>query len=217
MTRTFSSLHPLRILLVALVLLAVFTVWLLSVVLPVTLVELRYQYKKTLSDTFHITDLRSLILPQFTVDLSSTSRHRENGITIPSVFIDEPVIYNVDPNTPAVYLAALKHGIAHASGTAFPGTGGLGYYFAHSSSPAFVTRYNAVFYLLDKVSLGDKIFIWHDSVRHGYAVYAKQITSPDDVSFLHRNYPEDSVVLQTCWPPGTSAQRLLLFAKSVPQ
>lgn len=208
-----SNLHPLRIFAVVASLLAVFTLWLISVVVPITFIELRYQYRKFLSDTLSITDLRGLIIPQFRVDLSGTaSRNTANGITIPSVFIDEPVIYNVDPNDPKAYLPALKKGIAHASGSNFPGTPGLGYYFAHSSTPAFVSQYNAVFYLLDKVSVGDAVYLWHEGTKYEYVVYAKQITAPDDISFLYRSYPTDSVVLQTCWPPGTSSGRLLVFA-----
>jgi LPXTG-site transpeptidase (sortase) family protein len=214
-----ASLQPLTIVALAAIFLAVFVLWLLSVVLPVTLIEIRYQYRKVLSDVFHVSDLRGLVSPQFRLDLRGyTSKFTKNGITIPSVFVDEPVMYNVDPNDERAYVEALKHGIAHASSTAFPGqptqagTGGLGYYFAHSSTPSFVRQLNAVFYLLDKVKIDDEVYIWHEGERHDYKVYAKQITAPDDLSFLHRPYDTETIVLQTCWPPGTTSKRLLVFA-----
>jgi LPXTG-site transpeptidase (sortase) family protein len=197
----------------AMTLLAVFVLWLLSVVLPVTLIELRYQSQKILSDVFHVTDIRGLVMPQFRFDLKGyTSTHTTNGITIPAVFVDEPVIFNVDPNDEKAYVSALKNGIAHASSTAFPGGGGLGYYFAHSSTPTFARQLNAVFYLLDKLQIGNEVYIWHEGKRYDYEIYAKQITSPDDLSFLHRSYDTETIVLQTCWPPGTTTKRLLIFA-----
>ena len=204
--------HPFAVPAVIVVTLSIFFVWILSVVVPVAVVELTYDYHKILSDFFNVTDIRGLLIPQFRVDLKGyTSTYTYNGITIPSLFIDEPVIYNVDPNDQTAYLAALKKGIAHASGSGFPGTGGLGYYFAHSSTPAFVAQYNAVFYLLGKINIGDEIYIWHEGTRFDYRVFSKYITDPTDLTFLHTKYDTETVVLQTCWPPGTSLKRLLVF------
>lgn len=202
----------------------IFFLWLLSVFIPVALVELRYQYQQVLRYTFHVTDIRGLILPQFRFDLRGfTSRHTTNGITIPAINVDEPVVFNVDPNDSKAYTSALKRGIAHASSTAFPGTGlsaqagGLGYYFAHSSTPAFITQFNAVFYLLGKLKPGDEVYIWHEGKRTDYMVTRSIITDPNDVSFLHDAYEAETIVLQTCWPPGTTLKRLLVFATRIPQ
>lgn len=199
-----------------LILTAVFILWLLSVAIPIMGVELTYQYKRVLRDDFGVSDIRGLILPQFHVDLAGfTGTHRIDGISIPAVFIDEPVIYNVDPNDKPAYLSALAHGIAQASSTAFPGTGGLGYYFAHSSTPDLVQKYNAVFYLLGKLHAGDDIYLWHQGDRFDYKVVGSKVTGPNDLSFLNIKYSTETIVLQTCWPPGTTLQRLLVFASRV--
>lgn len=213
-----SFINPLTLSILGFLCLFIFGVWAISVALPVVKVEISYQYKSILRDVFHVDNIRRLILPQFRFDLTGMrSKHKTNGITIPAIFIDEPVIYNVDPNDSSVYLAALKKGIAHASGSSFPGTGGLGYYFAHSSSAQFVNQYNAVFYLLGKLKPGDPIYIWHDGVRADYEVSYSEVTSPADLAFL-KNKPEtETIVLQTCWPPGTTRSRLLVYAKFVPK
>jgi sortase (surface protein transpeptidase) len=39
------------------------------------------------------------------------------------------------------------------------------------------------------------------------------VTNPDDVSFLNQPYDQETIVMQTCWPPGTTSQRLLVFAE----
>ncbi len=211
-----TALKPVYAAMLGLIGVAIFVVWLLSVMLPVTLIELQYQYKHILATTLGISDLRGLVSPSFTIDMkTATSTNTKNGITIPSLFIDEPVIFNVDPNDSAVYLEALKHGIAHASGTGFPGSGTMGYYFAHSSTPTFVRQFNAVFYLLHKLSIDDVIYVFHDSARYTYSVYAKQIVDPKDTSFLRYSNPVETIVLQTCWPPGTTSERLLVFAKRI--
>jgi LPXTG-site transpeptidase (sortase) family protein len=203
------------ILAAALFALAIFFIWMIRVLVPITLVEIRYQYKKVLADVFHVSDLRGLIMPQFKLDLKGyTSKYKINGITIPMLFIDEPIIFNVDPNDEQAYVTALKKGIAHASGTGFPGTGNLGYYFAHSSTPGLAKQYNAIFYLLDKLKQGDEIYIWHEGQRTDYHVTKKEITNPTDLSFLTQTHDTETIVLQTCWPPGTTTQRLLVFAEA---
>ena len=205
-----------HIVLVSVVLALIFLIWLVSVALPVLGVEMTYQYKKVLRDQFAVSDIRGLILPQFHFDFKGiTSTFTTDGITIPSIFVDEPVVYNVNPNDRTAYLSALRTGIAHASGTAFPGIGGLGYYFAHLATPDLVRQYNAAFYLLGKLNAGDEIYIWHAGDRFDYKVTEKKITVPTDLSFLHQKYPAETIVLQTCWPPGTTLQRLLVFASRI--
>lgn len=186
---------------------------------PVVLVEAKYQTIKGFESLFGTTSLAKIIIPDFSnfLDLRGMSEHRDYGIVIPTLYLDEPVVFNVDPNNTAAYTEALRNGIAHASGTAFPDNPGLGYYFAHSSHPDFKSQFNAVFYLLGKLQTGDEIFIWHDGTRYEYHVTHQTITDPGDVSFLYETkYPQETIVLQTCWPPGTTDQRLLVFAKRMP-
>jgi LPXTG-site transpeptidase (sortase) family protein len=193
--------------------LSIFLFWMVTVVFPVASVELQYQVKKTLADTVGVHTLRGLFFPTFRISFSETSKHELGGVSIPALFLDEPIIFNVDPNNEAIYTAALKQGIAHASSTRLPDTGGLGYYFAHSSSPSLARQYNAVFYLLGKLNGGEKIIVWNEGKPYHYTVYEKSITVKEDVSFLKKEYPEETIVLQTCWPPGTTERRLLIFAK----
>lgn len=191
----------------------VFLAWIMTVLFPILWVELAYHGRSVMHSVFRTTDLRGLISPNFKVNLA-VSQYPNAGITIPSLYINEPIVFNVDPNDEHAYTKALSEGIAHASGTGFPGEGKLGYYFAHSSSPALVSRYNAIFYLLNRIQTGDTISVWHNNTEYKYTVYAKRTTNPTDVSFLKQPYDADTIVLQTCWPPGTTMERLLVFAKA---
>jgi sortase A len=193
--------------------LSIFIYWLLTVVAPVASVEANFQVKKTLVAAFGVSDLRGLLFPAFRVGFEERSRNQAGGIVIPSLFLDEPIIFNVDPNDTTAYTKALKQGIAHASSTRLPDNGGLGYYFAHSSSPNLARQYNAVFYLLGKLKGGAKIIVWHEGKPYHYLVTSTKVTVSEDVSFLNVDqYTEETIVLQTCWPPGTTERRLLVFA-----
>ena len=100
------------------------------------------------------------------------------------------------------------------AGTVFPGVGGNIYLFAHSTDAFWnVGRYNAVFYLLKELSNGDEIDVFYNGVRHKYIVYNKSIADPSEVRYLTEVVPYEKLTLQTCWPPGTTLKRLLVFAR----
>lgn len=203
------------LLIATILMLGIFVYWLGTVLLPIAFVEMNYTLKKTAQTAFGTTDIRRLLIPNITIGIEQKSTHPEGAIVIPALFMDEPIIYNVDPNNQEMYLAALKQGIAHAAGTKLPGYGGLGYYFAHSSSPSFVQQYNAVFYLLGKLKGGEIVSVWREGKKYDYTVTVTKITDPSDVSFLDESqYQKESIVLQTCWPPGTTNKRLLVFAEA---
>jgi LPXTG-site transpeptidase (sortase) family protein len=208
--------HPGLYIAVAVGLLGFFLWWLIFIIGPVIGIEMKYRLTSFGRDVFGTTEVAKIFFPHWKVDLRGyDSEHNKNGITIPKIFVDEPVVYNVDPNNATAYNAALKQGIAHASGTAFPDNGQLGYYFAHSSTPEFRNQYNAIFYLLGKLKAGDSVFLWHDGKRFEYEVAWTLETTPDNVSFLHESYDKETIVLQTCWPAGTTKGRLLVFAQRV--
>lgn len=136
------------------------------------------------------------------------------SILIPKLGIDEQVIANVDPNDPNSYLPVLQHAVAHAKGSVFPGDQGTTYLFAHSAENWWdIEHYNAIFYTLNNLSLGDEIVIFYNNRRYDYEVTEQIISDPNDTTLLtgeHSGPPR--LVLQTCWPPGTSLKRLYVIA-----
>ncbi len=137
------------------------------------------------------------------------------SIVIPKISAAARVIANVDPADEEAYRNALKLGVSHAQGTAFPGNKGTIYLFAHSTNTlANVSRYNAIFYQLKDLEAGDKVIIFYTGKEFIYQVTDKQIVGAKDVSWLSDS-GEEKLVLQTCWPPGTSLKRLIIVAKPV--
>ncbi len=136
------------------------------------------------------------------------------GIVIPKIDANAKVIANVDPSDEQAYTAALAQGVAQAKGTAFPGQKGNIYLFSHSTdAPWNVVRYNAIFYLLDKLEPGDEIIMFYKGRRYDYTVFDKRIVDPADTEYLTNSYDESVLTLQTCDPPGTLLHRLIVRAK----
>lgn len=138
------------------------------------------------------------------------------SIIVEKIGADATIIANVDPTNKTAYQNALKRGVAHALGTSFPGQKGVTYLFAHSTDTIFnVPRYNAVFYLLGEMKQGDRIVIFFAGRRYDYYVTETKITEAKDVSYFTMKTDEQILVLQTCYPPGTTWKRLLVIAKPV--
>lgn len=140
----------------------------------------------------------------------------EFGIVIPKIGASAKVFANIDPSNQEQFLPILRQGVAHAKGTVFPGMLGNIYLFAHSTDNFWnAGRYNAIFYLLKDLQVGDEVVIFYQNKRYDYIVSGSKIVNPDDVSHIvdAQNVSEETLILQTCWPPGTTFQRLLVFAK----
>jgi LPXTG-site transpeptidase (sortase) family protein len=143
-----------------------------------------------------------------------TPADTEFGLIIPKIGANTKIIPNVDPSDPEIFLPTLKRGVAHAAGTLFPGQKGNIYLFAHSTDNFWdVGRYNAIFYLLKDLKIGDDVIIFFQGVRHNYIVKEIQVVNPTEISYLKNpKTGKEKLILQTCWPPGTTWQRLLVFA-----
>jgi len=135
------------------------------------------------------------------------------SLVIPKINAQAKILANIDASNPKEYLSALRKGVAHAKGTVFPGMPGSIFLFAHSTdAPWNITRYNAVFYLLRELEPGDEIIIFYLGKRFNYKVVEKKVVEPHYTDFFSQK-EEELLVLQTCWPPGTTKKALLIFAK----
>lgn len=142
--------------------------------------------------------------------------NEEFAIIVPKVGINAPVIANVDPVKPDEYKQALETGVAHASTSFLPNEDGTVYLFSHSTNyDWFVKDLNAVFYLLKNLEEGDMVVIMYQGKRYTYKITGKRVVSPRSNSYLYPFVGRRNLILQTCWPPGSVSQRLLIFADLV--
>ncbi len=136
------------------------------------------------------------------------------SLVIPKIGATAPVVPNVNPANEQEYLNVLSTSVAHAEGTAFPGQHEHIFLFAHSTDYVWnVGTYNAVFYLLYKLEQGDEVSLFFGDEQYRYTVTGKKIVNPNEIEYLTRQTDYELLTLQTCWPPGTTLQRLLVFAE----
>lgn len=138
----------------------------------------------------------------------------EFGLVIPKIGVNAKVFTPVDANNPKEYLPVLAEGVAHAEGSALPGYEGNVFIFGHSSDTPFnITRYNALFYLISKLEPDDEIIIYFQEEEYVYKVVDKKTSPPEFVEEYLKYLTGRTLTLQTCAPPGTTINRLLVIAK----
>lgn len=169
-----------------------------SIFLPVAKAEIKYQVSKS--------------APQPMV--TPTPIDQDFSIQIPKIKINTKVIANINPFEPKLYQQALTKGVAHAQGSSTPDKSGNIFIFAHSASSWYeANQFNAVFYLTSKLEKGDAIRLTYKNKSYDYQVSETKIVEANDVSYLANNESGSTLTLMTCWPPGTTAKRLLVIAK----
>ncbi|MFC1647047.1 sortase [Patescibacteria group bacterium] len=142
-----------------------------------------------------------------------TPINTEFSIIIPKIGVNASVIPFVNPVKTADYNEALKRGVAHASTSFTPDQNGTSYLFSHSTNYEwFIDDYNAIFYLVKDLEPGDLIVVYYKNIRYTYEMKQSRVVKPNKISYLVPEEGRKSLILQTCWPPGSVAERLLLFA-----
>jgi len=149
-----------------------------------------------------------------------TSTHKPNviyakddnfGIVVPKIGANSRIVPQVDPYNANIYQVALTKGVAQALGSPAPGHPGNIFLFAHSSENFYeALQYNSVFYLLNKLEKGDKVYIFYLKKKFVYVITDKQIVEAANVAYLSKKTPDQTLTLMTCWPAGTNYKRLLV-------
>lgn len=191
--------------------------------LPAVKAEIVYRRDSLLGKQYYVSgDIKpAAVQKTFTNLLSLSSQTQEIapldsnfGVVIPKIGANARVIANVDAGNYNDYLTALKYGVAHARGTVLPGQVGNSFLFAHSVGNFWeVNQWNAVFYLLRELTPGDEVDLFYQGKRYIYIVYDKKVVEPTDVGYLNTQANFAMLTMQTCWPPGTTVKRLLVFAR----
>ena len=142
--------------------------------------------------------------------------NKDFSLVIPKIGVNAAVIPSVNPTKPEEYGEALKNGVAHSSLSYFPNEDGTVYLFSHSTNyDWFVKDLNAVFYLVKNLDTNDTVILYYKGAAYTYKITGKQIVKPTAVAYLAPQAGERKLILQTCWPPGSTTERLLIFADLV--
>jgi len=135
-------------------------------------------------------------------------------ILIPKINVDAPIVYPTESSNDAI-LTAIKDGVAHYPNTAMPGRVGNVFLTGHSSYYWWNGgKFNQVFALLDKLTVGDLIYVYYQGGKYIYRVNQSFIVNPSQVDILNSS-GKPILTLMTCTPVGTSLRRLVVQADLV--
>ena len=188
---------------------------------PVAVGEISYQIRRFRSVEYSVdttegkkaNDLFSALLNGSEV-LDVEPTNKDFAVVIEKIGVNAPVVKNVSVTEKDEYFKALDKGIAHAITSSTPDRGGNTYLFAHSSINFWqIGKYANIFNLLRKLDNDDKINVFYEGKRYQYAVIGKEVVAGFNTYPLTRQVLEPIVTLQTCYPPGTTLNRLVVTAK----
>lgn len=154
------------------------------------------------------------------VSLSLEITPYEDRILIPKIGKNIPLI-NVEhldatnsQEWHKIFMQELEKGIIKYPGSADPGKEWNSFIFGHSSNyPWAKGDYNNVFALLNELTIGDEIIVFFKQRKYVYVVKEKSIVKPGHVSALGDTPHIKQLTLMTCWPLGTTLNRLLVVTE----
>ncbi|MBU0619279.1 sortase [Patescibacteria group bacterium] len=195
---------------------------LIFIFFPIANQEINYQIKKKSFERLEVINQPSQVdqakqqdsfrfQPKMLVPISF-----DFSLVIPKIGINTPVFPNINSADPDEYQPILKKGVAHAQGSSLPNQPGPVFIFAHSTDAFYnISRYNAVFYLLPKLQTNDEVFIFYKNKKYQYQVLSQQVVKADEISALVNQTHDNVLILQTCWPPGTTLKRLIVITRQI--
>lgn len=144
----------------------------------------------------------------------------DNRIIIPKIGKNIPLVdvrldsgFDFD-HIENIFMQELTKGVVRYPGTAKPGESGNAFIFGHSSNYPWVKgEYNSVFALLDQLSFGDEIIVYYNQKKFTYIIREKKVVKPGNIKILERDDTKKELSLMTCWPIGTTLNRLIVFAE----
>lgn len=137
------------------------------------------------------------------------------ALSIPTLGIDRlPIAHPSDLTSEAGILGPLKSGVGHLF--SFPGGGGSVFLYGHSSGyPWDLSRYTRIFRQVNRLNVSDPIVITYQGQRFVYQVTAKERVRADDLRPFQEDRGGEELILYTCWPPDSTAERLLVRARPI--
>tara|TARA_Y100000310_G_scaffold312396_1_gene359662 strand:+ start:257 stop:1486 length:1230 start_codon:yes stop_codon:yes gene_type:complete len=155
------------------------------------------------------------------VKLPQTSSHPNASeqyfaISMPSIGIEDlRITHPQDAVSKEGVLSVLKNGVGHLF--SYPGGGGKIMVYGHSSDfPWNVSEFSEVFRKINELAPGDRVYITYAGNLYIYEVTHEQTILAKNASDAFRDNGEgEELILFTCWPPDSIAQRYLVHAVPV--
>ncbi len=137
------------------------------------------------------------------------------AISIPSLSItDLTITHPKDAFSQDGVLEILKNGVGHLF--AYPGEGSKIMIYGHSSGyPWDLSKYTKIFRTINKISIGSRVYVTHLGKVFVYQVIEKKTIPAKDRSIFESGDKKEELILYTCWPPDSIAERYIVRAVPV--
>lgn len=187
---------------------------------PVIIDEIWYKLKQIKDQSYKISHdasdeaVEDSVFARFlsTRPISIEPINKDFSIVIEKIGVNAPIVADVSVADEKAYLEALYGGVAHSITSKYPSeNSGNTYLFAHASVDFWkMGKYSKVFNLLRKLEYGDRIHVFYKKKTYVYKVTNKEIYEGWDTYPISRSVVEPVLTLQTCDPPGTTRNRLVV-------
>jgi sortase A len=153
--------------------------------------------------------LKEQFVPQAETTVNQTSVAPDpNRLEATTIGLVGRVLY---PKTTAELNKSLDDGINHMPESSVP-ENNLGVFLTAHSSSLKPGPYRDIFSNINKLNIGDIIFLYRDGTPFKYTVSSKKIIAKEAVGELSAHRDLNQLVLITCWPIGTDLQRYIVVA-----
>lgn len=140
-----------------------------------------------------------------------------NRIVIPKIWKNIPLldvqnrVIQWENELNNIFMEELENWVVRYPWSAKPGDIWTSFVFGHSSNfPWIDWEYNDVFATLDNVAFDDEVIVYYWQEKYRYKIKEKKVIKPGDVSVLERNVWKSEISIMTCWPIGTTLNRLIV-------
>lgn len=147
-------------------------------------------------------------------NVSTSYTDKQDTLEVPKISIAVPIVF-ADSTDKTALAKNLDQGVVYYPGSVYPGQTGQIVILGHSAPPGWPKiKHDWVFTDLDKLAVGDSIYIDLNNKQYTYTVKAKNIIKrgadvPADASAASSNV----LTLISCWPPGKDYQRIAVTAE----
>jgi LPXTG-site transpeptidase (sortase) family protein len=146
-------------------------------------------------------------------NVKTTYTAKQNTLEVPELSLSLPIIFATSAEKSSLE-KDLNLGVVYYPGSVYPGQVGQIIILGHSSPIGWPkVKYDWAFSEIDKLSIGDLIYIDLNNQQYTYVVKQKTIINrgaevPSDSAAASSNV----LTLISCWPPGKDYQRIAVTA-----
>ncbi len=156
------------------------------------------------------------------IDLSISLVPYENRIVIPKIGKNIPLIDVQQEKVEGkdelddILMKELEQWVVRYPWSALPWEKWNAFVFWHSSNfPWIAGEYNDVFSRLWQVNTWDIVYSYYGQKKYTYRIVEKKVIKPTEVDILKRDNDVSELTLMTCWPIGTTLNRLILIGELI--